>query len=402
MGTPSPLDTAFKAWAARDHATALEHFLRAVGDGVDGAAASLFDCALEAGLGDADALTVRQALETSLEAGNDGRFAALIPVSGLGAAPDWSAAIMRRRHDAEREDRRAALELALLELQAGCAAATARLEQAALAGSGEAVAALLRVGLTAGVMSSIAADRATALVNRHPLGAMLAHRAQSVPRAGAAGETSPIDPQRLGDVLSHPPGAMSPLTETGSIRTVTGAVPAALCDYVLAASTPYLKPAEIFDPASRTMHADPHRRSLSAALPPSAMDLPSVWVRARMAALGQASPVEAEPLAILVYRPGDEYRPHFDFITADDGTASADLARRGQRKRTVLLSLADEHEGGATHFSRLQISWRGSVGDALVFDNLTPDGDGDPLSLHAGAPVTAGTKALASLWLRER
>jgi prolyl 4-hydroxylase len=44
---------------------------------------------------------------------------------------------------------------------------------------------------------------------------------------------------------------------------------------------------------------------------------------------------------------------------------------------------------------------RGRKGDALVFVSALPNGDLDPLSEHAGLPVTSGTKYLASRWIRE-
>jgi len=44
---------------------------------------------------------------------------------------------------------------------------------------------------------------------------------------------------------------------------------------------------------------------------------------------------------------------------------------------------------------------RGKVGDMLLFSNADPEGHGDPLAEHAGLPVTAGTKYLATRWIRE-
>jgi prolyl 4-hydroxylase len=45
-------------------------------------------------------------------------------------------------------------------------------------------------------------------------------------------------------------------------------------------------------------------------------------------------------------------------------------------------------------------------GRAVVFDNMTyddasPQGRPDPDSLHAGMPVEAGEKWLATLWIRQ-
>ena len=39
-------------------------------------------------------------------------------------------------------------------------------------------------------------------------------------------------------------------------------------------------------------------------------------------------------------------------------------------------------------------------GDALLFFSLTPAGEKDTLSLHAGCPVTKGVKFSATKWIR--
>ena len=99
---------------------------------------------------------------------------------------------------------------------------------------------------------------------------------------------------------------------------------------------------------------------------------------------------QAEPLQVLRYRSGGEYKPHMDAIRAEPN----------QRILTVLVYLSDDYEGGETQFPRTGLSFRGRTGDALLFRNADSDGRPDPLTLHAGLPVTRGTKYLASRWIR--
>ena len=120
-----------------------------------------------------------------------------------------------------------------------------------------------------------------------------------------------------------------------------------------------------------------------------------------MAALSGQSVDKGEALSLLVYRGGEEYKPHFDYLSDDKGAGAADLAARGQRVATTLVRLNEEFQGGSTVFPELDIRWSGPRGEALSFDNVDDKGEGDPRTLHAGEPVTAGTKILASLWLRE-
>ena len=70
--------------------------------------------------------------------------------------------------------------------------------------------------------------------------------------------------------------------------------------------------------------------------------------------------------------------------------------------RTICTYLNHVECGGETVFPQADVSVSPMAGRAIVFDNLSADGQPDPASLHAGLPVTAGEKWLATLWLRER
>ncbi|MFS0736487.1 hypothetical protein ABC347_05500 [Sphingomonas sp. 1P06PA] len=72
------------------------------------------------------------------------------------------------------------------------------------------------------------------------------------------------------------------------------------------------------------------------------------------------------------------------------------------RVATLILWLNDDYEGGKTWFAPPGPVVRGRIGDALLFRNLGDDGLPDPAARHAGLPVTAGTKIVASRWIRAR
>lgn len=64
-------------------------------------------------------------------------------------------------------------------------------------------------------------------------------------------------------------------------------------------------------------------------------------------------------------------------------------------------ALTTDYEGGETAFVRTGLGVRGHLGDVLLFRN-TGEGDApEPLSEHAGPPVTSGTKFLATRWVRK-
>jgi prolyl 4-hydroxylase len=110
----------------------------------------------------------------------------------------------------------------------------------------------------------------------------------------------------------------------------------------------------------------------------------------RIAAFSGTSVAQGEPLQLLCYRPGAEYRAHVDALPSEPN----------QRILTVLVYLSNDYAGGETHFPRAGLSFRGNPGDALIFSNVTGDGRLDPLAIHAGMPVTSGVKWIASRWIR--
>jgi prolyl 4-hydroxylase len=112
---------------------------------------------------------------------------------------------------------------------------------------------------------------------------------------------------------------------------------------------------------------------------------------------------QQEPTNILHYARGQQYGHHFDFFTeAEEAGFAHELRTVGQRIVTVLVYLNDDYEGGETDFPRLNWRFRGKPGDALIFWNLSANGQRELRSFHAGLPVTKGEKWLLSKWVRQR
>ena len=109
---------------------------------------------------------------------------------------------------------------------------------------------------------------------------------------------------------------------------------------------------------------------------------------------------QGEDLQILHYRPGDEYRPHYDYFDpAEPGTPRI-LQRGGQRVATLIMYLHSPQEGGATVFPMAGIRVAPQRGSAVFFSYPVPMPSS--LSLHGSEPVIAGEKWVATKWMRER
>ncbi|WP_374762807.1 2OG-Fe(II) oxygenase [Yunchengibacter salinarum] len=246
----------------------------------------------------------------------------------------------------------------------------------------------------------------------HPLAADLARAgmAQPVPFSGAPDPVPDISEageagESLWDMLSADPGSLplptaKPLNDAPRVAVLAGLVPPVVCDLLVGLAAPAMQPARIVDPSTGQARPDPYRHCFTATLWPDGQDLLGVAVAARMAAVAGLPDEQGEMLSVLAYQQGMTYGPHYDCLTPGEEGANRELSRSGQRPHTVLLSLNDGYEGGETRFPRLELSHRGAPGDALLFDNVTADGQRDDRALHESVAVKQGLKWIASRWMR--
>ena len=182
--------------------------------------------------------------------------------------------------------------------------------------------------------------------------------------------------------------------------------PAALrkeeCEYVMSFAHPALSVSRAIDPASGASIRDPVRTSSGMNFSLVFKDIVVGFVEQTMASAAGMQITNSEPLAVLNYQPGEEYKPHFDAFLPNDPGASQLLAMGGQRIKTVLVYLNDDFVGGATDFPNRSLRVEPEVGKLLVMENCEADGSPSQVGLHAGLAVTEGEKWLASMWLRER
>ncbi len=182
------------------------------------------------------------------------------------------------------------------------------------------------------------------------------------------------------------------LSATPSISLFRNLLSAGECRFLVELAEARLKPALIFHEGQRRFVVDPLRDSDAAGFP-IVLEWPFVHALNRRIATASGTDVaQGEPLQVLRYAPGQQYRPHLDAVA---GIAN-------QRIWTALVWLNEDYEGGETLFLDLDLSVKGRQGDLLVFANALRDGRPDPATRHAGKPVTKGVKLLASRWIRAR
>jgi prolyl 4-hydroxylase len=180
------------------------------------------------------------------------------------------------------------------------------------------------------------------------------------------------------------------ISKSPDIRLVRNLLTPEECAWLAAAARPMLQPSVVVDAATGRQTRDPVRTSdgIGFTWP---LENPAVHaLNRRFAAVSRSQVEQGEPLQVLRYRPGEQYRTHFDFIP---GFANARVA-------TLIVWLNDGFTAGETHFPAAGLSLRGKTGDSILFRNVDGEARRDPASAHAGLPVLRGEKIVASRWIR--
>lgn len=130
-----------------------------------------------------------------------------------------------------------------------------------------------------------------------------------------------------------------------------------------------------------------------------------------------------EELQVVYYKPGKQYKEHWDACISEDVTDCDNLVKKaGQRYATFLIYLNDVSEGGETCFPKLDKDdniinesdkqlctnphtkkIKPEQGKGILFFNLEKNGiDHKDIAMHAGLPPIKGEKWLCNKWIRTR
>ena len=230
----------------------------------------------------------------------------------------------------------------------------------------------------------------------------------ALPRISLSLPAGPPPPPRtlaLEEVLRPPSPQV--LSQSPGIAVASQLLSADECRLLMAMSAPLLRRSRTLDPVTGLPMANTEtetgqllRTSSDANHDPILEDLALRLVQRRMATAAGMDLLNAEPLTVLRYQPGEQYRPHRDYL--NPGSLQRDRPQAGNRARSICAYLSPVVSGGETDFPLAGVRVAPVPGSAVIFDNLAPDGHPDPRSLHAGLPVVEGEKWLATLWLRQQ
>lgn len=180
------------------------------------------------------------------------------------------------------------------------------------------------------------------------------------------------------------------LSQAPSIMHWRQFVSPAECAHIAMSVQDILEPSMVAEPDTGRSIPHPIRQSSAAPIGPTRESLPIQAILKRIAAATGTEAAQGESLTVLHYAPGQQYRMHMDALPGE----------ANQRVATMILYLNEGYAGGETRFEANGLTFAARAGDALYFENVTPDGAPDPASRHAGLPVRQGTKWVATRWIR--
>lgn len=102
-----------------------------------------------------------------------------------------------------------------------------------------------------------------------------------------------------------------------------------------------------------------------------------------------------EPLQIVKYEVGQEFKPHYDWFENKFAQKIND-----QRQYTIFAYLNDVEEGGETYFPNLDIKIKPKKGDAIFWENCENQNECHHLSYHQGIAPKKGVKYGLNIWTR--
>ncbi|XP_067649277.1 prolyl 4-hydroxylase subunit alpha-1-like [Haliotis asinina] len=133
-----------------------------------------------------------------------------------------------------------------------------------------------------------------------------------------------------------------------------------------------------------------HRNwSYSTAFYPGESKFSSIFANRVKAAMG-LDQENGGKFQLTSYPKGKAYKTHTDCVEGGED--------KRDRVATVLVYLQDVEEGGETRFPELGIWVKPRKGRALVWNNMSPDGDCERHSLHTASRVDKGNKYILIRW----
>ena len=171
------------------------------------------------------------------------------------------------------------------------------------------------------------------------------------------------------------------------------------CLYIRCMGAPFVRPSVTVDEQGQT-HQNKIRSSFEFMFQ---IENESVYLKLLQRRMAKAVDIplkNAEQLILLRYTPGQEYKPHRDYLPPSRYKSLSE-GGPGQRLCTVITYLNEPAIGGETTFPLLKKLIKPKFGLVICFDNINKSDELNESSLHAGLPVQQGVKWICTLWIHQ-
>lgn len=199
------------------------------------------------------------------------------------------------------------------------------------------------------------------------------------------------------------PARLAPVIQLDSPRVMVfeDFLSSSECDFLIAAAQNQMQDSRVLDPTSGDFVFHAERKSRGTHFEHQSNQVVTD-IENRIDDIFGFCAAQQEAMQILHYAVGGEYKPHYDFFPPNDSGSQNAIKAAGQRLATLIMYLNTPEKGGETSMPNLGLSVTAKKGNALYFENIDPQGKPSPQTLHAGMPVQAGEKWIATKWLRVR
>lgn len=234
--------------------------------------------------------------------------------------------------------------------------------------------------------------------------------APAVAATAAVSAATIAEAQTASQLLAHSPNTIVTSDRTVDILMVLNAprivlfgnlLSAEECEQMIEASRKKLQRSTVVNAATGNYDVHPDRTSSGTHFERGENELVA-RIERRISELIDYPLENGEPIQILHYLPGAEYKPHYDYFDPKQPGNDKVLAMGGQRVATLVMYLNDVEAGGSTVFPSVGLDVLPRRGSAVYFAYTTESGETDARTLHGGSPVVAGEKWIATKWLRQR
>ena len=173
------------------------------------------------------------------------------------------------------------------------------------------------------------------------------------------------------------------------------------CDSLVSLSRAKLQRSSVVNANTGAYDIHPHRTSAGTYFNRGETELLQ-RIERRIAELVDCPLERGEPIQVLHYEPGGEYKPHYDYFDPAHPGNHEVLAQGGQRVATLIMYLNDVARGGSTVFPEIGLDVLPRKGHAVYFAYCDEVGALDVRTLHGGSPVGSGEKWIATKWFRQQ